>query len=764
MFSRRIASFLIRSKPPLVRPTRSFGLKLRSTAPWLSENNAAPSVPFVVDDSAVSRSRAPFSMPKNSFDDSVSKGPRGLLSWTQLGLLTELVESVYGQQKLESPTPVQTMVIPELLQEPPVNLAFLAATGSGKTLAYALPLLQTIKSQELFDKSFERRPKRPRVLILVPTRELAVQITAVVKLLCHTIKLSSVGVVGGEDYGIQRKALEKYVDVVVATPGRLVKHWKEGHVFLGELQHVVLDEMDTMLEQGFQQDLGTLLHPLLYKTDSPIPNQATVPGAPRIILTSATMTKAVQKLVSNNAKEDDSNVTARRHHVKTNDDITKDAKIILPTMRVLKAPGLHRTVPRLRQVFVDVGSIDKLTLLVDVVHNQGGRGAAVKKTDSDGRALTIVFCNTVQSARAAQHALAEAGLPSLAYHGDLNSAARSENLERFRTAGEGDSTAAHILVCTDLAARGLDIPEVDHVVMFDFPLNSLDYLHRSGRTARGVSGDRLGNGRVTALVAKRDKVLATAIEQAVQRGEPLDGLSSRKSDYLPGARLNEKIGSLSKVGSGRGGGRNGGGRMSGRGSSGQGYVTEGGARRDKVTATMQREKPIDTTRLKSNQRERMNRNGPSARTGGRGAGRGSEGVGERTNWNGPSSRGVEGSSGRGSGGVGERSKWNGPSSRGGEGSSGRGSGGANRDRTTATVQREGPSDRNSSRNSDPSARMSRSDPLERRVGRGGQSAAGGGRGGRSAAGRGGGRGSAGRGGGGRGSSGGSRGQSKERRS
>ena len=729
MLSRRIASFFIRCTPPLERTTRTFGLKLRSTAPWLSENNAAPSTLPVVDDSAISRSRAPFSMPKNSFDDSVSKGPRGVLSWTQLGLFTELVESVYGQQKLESPTPVQTMVIPELLLEPPVNLAFLAATGSGKTLAYALPLLQTIKSQELFDKSFERKPKRPRVLVLVPTRELALQITAVVKLLCHTIKLSSVGVVGGEDYGIQRKALEKYVDIVVATPGRLVKHWKEGNVFLGELQHVVLDEMDTMLEQGFQQDLGTLLHPLLYKTDSPVPDQTTVPGAPRIILTSATMTKAVQKLVSNNAKEDDSNVTARRHHVKNNDDTTKDSKIILPIMRVLKAPGLHRTVPRLRQVFVDVGSIDKLTLLVDVVHNQGGRGAAVKKTDSDAQALTIVFCNTVQSAQAAQHALAEAGLPSLAYHGDLNSAARSENLERFRTTGEGGTSAARILVCTDLAARGLDIPEVDHVVMFDFPLNPLDYLHRSGRTARGVSGDRLGNGRVTALVAKRDKVLATAIEQAVQRGEPLDGLSSRKSDYLPGARLNEKIGPLSRVGLGRGGGRNGGGRTSGRGGSGQGYVSQGGSRWDKGMSTIQREKPIDTTRLKSNQGERTHRNGPSARTGGRAAGRGSRGEDERANWNSPSSRG-------------------------GGGSAGRGSGGTSRDRTTVTSQREKPSDRKSSRQGDPSARMSRSDPLERR----------GGSGGRSAAGRGGGRGSAGRGGGGRGSAGASRAQGKGRRS
>ena len=600
-----------------------------------------------MDDSAVARSRAPFSMPRNSFDDSVSTGPGGELSWTQLGLLTELVDSVYGQQKLESPTPVQTMVIPELLKEPHVNLAFLAATGSGKTLAYAMPLLQIIKSQELFG-DFERKPKRPRVLILVPTRELAAQITSVVKLLCHKIKLSSVGVVGGEDYGVQRKALEKYVDVLVATPGRLVKHWNEGHVFLGGIQHVVLDEMDTMLEQGFQQDLGLLLHPLLYKNPNPKPDQALAPGAPRVILTSATMTKAVQKLVSNNAKENDSTVTARRHFVKAEGEADeKAAKIILPTMRVMKAPGLHRTVPRLRQVFVDVGSIDKLTLLVDVVHNQGGRGAAVKKSDSDSQALTIVFCNTVNSARAAQHALAEAGLPSLAYHGDLNSLARSENLDRFRSAGEGASDEPHIMVCTDLAARGLDIPEVDHVVMFDFPLNALDYLHRSGRTARGVSGDRLGNGRVTALVAKRDKVLATAIEHAVQRGEPLDGLSSRKSDYLPGARLNERVGPSPARANGRGGGRTSGRSTSGRGSSStiqrpidptkrlssserNGTAARGAGRMSIMTA-QQRErkaKPIDTS-SKPFRRDQPRGGGRGGRTSSAGRGGGGRGSGRR---------------------------------------------------------------------------------------------------------------------------------------
>jgi superfamily II DNA/RNA helicase len=182
-----------------------------------------------------------------------------------------------------------------------------------------------------------------------------------------------------------------------------------------------------------------------------------------------------------------------------------------------------------------------MSLIVDII-SSGGSGAAIAQSHQDGSALTMIFCNTAQSCRAVQFALGEAKVETLAYHGELNSAMRSDNLKRFRKANNPESgDGPRVLVCTDLAARGLDVPEVDHVVMFDFPLNALDYLHRSGRTARGIDDrHRKGNGRVTALVTKRDKVLANAIEAAVQRGDPLDGLSSRRSDYETGGRLNTR--------------------------------------------------------------------------------------------------------------------------------------------------------------------------------------------------------------------------------
>lgn len=337
-----------------------------------------------------------------------------------------------------------------------------------------------------------------------------------------------------------------------------------------------------------------------------------------------------------------------------------NVKIMLPpNMRILTAPGLHRAVPCLKQVFIDVGNTDKLSLLIDLVANNGHGGAgSVLSTkasangggDNDDKVgLTLVFCNTVSSCRAVQHGLTESGIDSLCYHGDLNSVVRADNLKLFRQAGksvsgdfdddddgeEDDYTddsgeddwsmfesdddddinewnddsmkrttsqkkkktkkakIPRIMICTDIAARGLDVPEVDHVIMFDFPLNPIDYLHRAGRTARGInqqkqqhgkSNVRAGSGRVSALVAKRDRVLAMTIEGAVQRGEPLDGLSSRKSDYLPGAKLsNRSLGEGGRDGQrdGRGdknmsgrGGR--GGRGSGRGGRGSGRNSSGG--------------------------------------------------------------------------------------------------------------------------------------------------------------------------------------------
>jgi superfamily II DNA/RNA helicase len=450
--------------------------------------------------------------------------------------------------------------------------------------------LQQVKQQEL--KAHAARngsieaplPKRPKVLILAPTRELVKQITSVVKTVCHSIKLSSTSIVGGEDYGKQKLSLNRPIDIVVATPGRLLQHAESKHVLFSKVQHIVLDEMDTMLEQGFQYQLRDILHPLLYHKAPTAPlttggaafspaaaavTAATllVPTAPRIVLTSATMTQAIQKMIGDvsisSSSGTSSMVNARKLYRKADAadettgssarDSSNKLRLILPTMKVIKTPGLHKTVPRLKQTFVDVGSTDKMSILVDIIRSSMSPTAGKKERPPGANALTLIFCNTAASVRAVEYALSEAQISTLSYHGELNSAARSDNLEKFRLAGKSsgremdelDNSQCRVLVATDLASRGLDVPQVDHVVMFDFPLNPLDYLHRSGRTARGSSAV---TGKVTALVSKRDKVLANAIERSVQLGEPIDGLSSRKSDYQTGGRLDPTVSSQRRHG------------------------------------------------------------------------------------------------------------------------------------------------------------------------------------------------------------------------
>lgn len=323
-----------------------------------------------------------------------------------------------------------------------------------------------MKNSEVFGEdadSYEtRKPKRPRLLIIAPTRELVLQIKDVVKKLCHSIKLSSSALVGGQDYGKQRKALNRPVDVIVSTPGRLIQHYREGHVFFGDVDYIVLDEMDTLLEQGFQKELQQLLYPLLWEKPFDAEKPVARESAPRIVLTSATMTQAVQKIVSRGSTKnnnDDNTITAKRHFTKP--DAEKGPKMILPPVKIVKAAGLHKAVPRLDQVFVDVGNVDKISLLVDVISGDDAQRKFLQQESESGNQLTMVFCNTAASCRAAQFALAEARVDSLSYHGELNSVARSENLRRFRQAGQDPtSDEPKVLVCTDLGARGIDVPQV----------------------------------------------------------------------------------------------------------------------------------------------------------------------------------------------------------------------------------------------------------------------------------------------------------------
>jgi superfamily II DNA/RNA helicase len=450
-----------------------------------------------------------------------------------LGLSSELLDAV-REAGLSTPTDIQAAAVPALLRDRRSDFLLAAQTGSGKTLAYLLPLVHALKEGEALDGP-PSKPRRPRALVLGPTRELTEQIAGVARRLSHAARFRPALATGGPRGAA---ALARPVDVLVATPARAAAAAAAGALFYGDVEVIVLDEADTMLDAGFGDEVAAILAALRSK-----------PAPARAVLVSATMTAQVAKLVA-----------------KT-----------FPSLRRVETAGLHRGVPGAAHAFLPVppGS-DKIDLLVQVVAGDAARGR---------RAL--VFCNTLGSARAVGHALAERGLPAGVLHGDVPPGERADALAAFsRGADEAGATAAsnaaaafnsaygdagdadpaaRLLVATDLAARGLDIPGgVDHVINFDFPLNSVDYLHRTGRTARAGRP-----GKVTSLVAKGDRVLAERIREALGRGEALDALSAKRGPP-PAAARGEDEAREERRGSGRGGRGGRGGRRGGFGRGGDG--------------------------------------------------------------------------------------------------------------------------------------------------------------------------------------------------
>jgi len=420
-------------------------------------------------------SSQPFRSPKPKISENVGE-------WRSMGLLSEVMDSVEKGMDFKTPSTIQRIAIPQIMSGG--NIVVAAVTGSGKTLSYVLPVVNALKAQEtVSDQIIIRKPGRPRAIILVPTRELASQVLKVIKTVSHYAKVSSCGIFGGEDYGKQKRELMTSKDIIVGSPGRLLKHRDEGTLFLSQVTHVVIDEVDTMLTQGFGPDIKALTRQLIKKQDQT-----------QFVMVSATVTTALKKLLNEGE---------------------------FPKIRMVETRDVHQSLPNMKHSMIDCKGRDKISVLLEILSQIRGKNSKGSRT--------LIFCNTVSSAQALEHSLRESEITSLCYHGEIPSADRSKLLARFK---DGNPS---VLVATDVAARGLDMPEVDHVIMFDFPLNSIDYLHRSGRTSR------MGKeGRVTSLLRKRDLVLASAIEKAIVKGEPLDALSARKSDYLPGGKLSNK--------------------------------------------------------------------------------------------------------------------------------------------------------------------------------------------------------------------------------
>uniref|UniRef100_A0A0E0FH99 RNA helicase n=1 Tax=Oryza nivara TaxID=4536 RepID=A0A0E0FH99_ORYNI len=389
-------------------------------------------------------------------------------SFEELGLGEEVMAAL-GEMGISKPTEIQCVGVPAVLAGTSVVLG--SHTGSGKTLAYLLPLVQLLRRDEAM-LGMSMKPRRPRAVVLCPTRELTEQVFRVAKSISHHARFRSTMVSGGSRIRPQEDSLNMPVDMVVGTPGRILDHIKDGNMVYGDIKYLVLDEADTMFDQGFGPDIRKFL--------APLKNRAAKPGDQgfQTVLVTATMTKAVQKLI-------DEEFEGIVH---------------------LRTTTFQKRVATARHDFIKLsGSENKLEALLQVLEASLAKGNKV-----------MVFCNTLNSSRAVDHFLTENQISTVNYHGEVPAEERVENLNKFRNE-EGDCPT---LVCTDLAARGLDL-DVDHVIMFDFPSNSIDYLHRTGRTARMGA-----KGKVTSLVAKKDVTLATRIEEAMKKNESLEALTT----------------------------------------------------------------------------------------------------------------------------------------------------------------------------------------------------------------------------------------------
>ena len=398
-------------------------------------------------------------------------------SFSQLQLAPTLARAV-AEMGYENMTPIQAQAIPVVLTGKDVMGA--AQTGTGKTAAFSLPLLQRLLKHENSSTSPARHPVR--ALVLLPTRELADQVAQQIKQYAVHTNLRSAVVFGGMDMKPQTIELKKGVEVLVATPGRLLDHIEAKNVVLNQVEYVVLDEADRMLDIGFLPDLQRIL--------SHLPKTRTT------LLFSATFSTEIRRLAGS----------------------------YLQNPVTIEVARPNETAATITQQFYSVSVDDKYNALRHLIKTNGMKQA-------------FVFCNSKLGCARLARSLERDGFRTSALHGDKSQDERLKALEGFKQ-GEVD-----LLVCTDVAARGLDIKDVPAVFNFDIPFNAEDYVHRIGRTGRaGALGHAISfvSGSDQRLVGDIEKLLKTKInletvsveqDRSRERREPRgDSRESRGGD------------------------------------------------------------------------------------------------------------------------------------------------------------------------------------------------------------------------------------------
>jgi ATP-dependent RNA helicase RhlE len=365
------------------------------------------------------------------------------LSFADLGLVEPLLRALRAKS-YASPTPIQRQAIPALLQGR--DLLGIAQTGTGKTAAFALPILQALSAGR--DRA---RPRAPRALVLTPTRELAAQIGQSFADYGHFLPLRHAVIFGGVGQMPQVQALRRGVDVLVATPGRLLDLLQQRHVILDDVGIFVLDEADRMLDMGFIHDVRKIIR--------------LVPEDRQSLLFSATMPPSI---------------------------VTLAHSILQQPLRVEVTPPAT-TVERVEQSVYLVEKTDKSGLLWQLLQDP-----AIDRA--------LVFTRTKHGADRVVKHLRKLGEPAEAIHGNKSQSAREKALAGFK-AGR-----TRVLVATDIAARGIDVPEISHVINFDLPNVPESYVHRIGRTARAGR-----DGVSLSFCASDERPYLRAIEQLTRQ-------------------------------------------------------------------------------------------------------------------------------------------------------------------------------------------------------------------------------------------------------
>ncbi|MGA4320010.1 DEAD/DEAH box helicase [Ectopseudomonas hydrolytica] len=373
------------------------------------------------------------------------------MSFASLGLSEALVRAIESAGYTQ-PTPVQQRAIPAVLQGRDLMVA--AQTGTGKTAGFALPILERLFPAGHPDREQRHGPRQPRVLVLTPTRELAAQVHDSFKIYARDLKFVSACIFGGVGMNPQVQALAKGVDVLVACPGRLLDLAGQGSVDLSHVEILVLDEADRMLDMGFIHDVKKVL--------------ARLPAQRQNLLFSATFSK----------------------------DITDLAGKLLHNPERIEVTPPNTTVERIEQRVFRLAASHKRALLAHLI-TQGAWEQV------------LVFTRTKHGANRLAEYLDKHGLPAVAIHGNKSQNARTKALADFK------ANKVRILVATDIAARGLDIDQLPHVVNFELPNVEEDYVHRIGRTGRaGRSGEAIS------LVAPDEEKLLKSIERMTKQKIP----------------------------------------------------------------------------------------------------------------------------------------------------------------------------------------------------------------------------------------------------